>query len=320
MKKSETFEAALAKQQALQAEIAEVVKQLGGGGELQVLAIAAAEERTRVASFLAQHGGEERMPAAMQEALAMYRQRAEDAAARHRAAKEKDSTLRARLADLRGRLAAAEVTCAADELRQLQEKHVGMKAQVDAAKKRIQEIKAEIEQARSAIPNVAPLKQKRQELLAKQAIGEDVTADLQEVERQLQESDEAGAKAAAQGKVVETRETLTGLERLVLDVGREVEQMERETLPAALRSHLQALAEIYGKQYAQAAQALLEAYARVVAVGSLHGEHWDVGGGLRLPNLPPAQAANVYELRHQLNIADTVAALRAELQAEGIRA
>ena len=80
MKKSETFEAALAKQQALQAEIAGVVKQLGGGGELQVLAVAAAQERTRADSFLAQHGGEERIPEAMRATLALYRQRAEDAA------------------------------------------------------------------------------------------------------------------------------------------------------------------------------------------------------------------------------------------------
>ena len=319
MKKSETFEAALAKQQALQAEIAEVVKQLGGGGEVQVLAIAAAQERTRADNFLAQHGGEERIPEARRATLTLYRQRAEEAAARHRAAQEKDTTLRARLADLRARLADAEVICAADELRQLQEKHASMKAQVAAAKKRIQEIKAENEQARAAIPNVAPLKQKKQELLAKQAIGEDVAANLQEVERQLQEAGAEGAVAAAQAKVAGNRESLAGLERLVVDVGQEIERMDRETLPAALRSYLQSLAEIYGKQYAQAAQELLEAYARVVAAGILQGEQWEAGQRLKLPNLPTASAANVYEMRHQLNVTDAVAALRAELQAKGIK-
>ena len=67
-----------------------------------------------------------------------------------------------------------------DDLRQLQGRLTRITAETEAARGRIQQIKAEVAEARAAIPNVNHLKQGKQSLLAKQALGQDVTGELQE--------------------------------------------------------------------------------------------------------------------------------------------
>ena len=321
MAKNETFEGLLAQKEALQKNIAELGDRISHLPHLQTLAMAAGEERARLVNFIQYNGGsEDKIPPAKREMLATYKERTEEAAGRYEAAKEKEDAMRAELAALKDQLSGVQCVCAEDELRGLQDKLAAVKAETQEAKARIQRIKAETEQARAAIPDIGHLKQKRLELIAKQALGQDVAAELQEIDSQIQNSGLDAATADVQARVAGNREVLAGLERLALENGKIAERLEGEVLPAARKSYLQARAEIVGEQYARAAGALLNSYTQLVAIGGLMGEHWEKGGGLRLPDMPVKTAEGVYERRHQLNIADAMAELRAALTAAGVLA
>lgn len=296
--KKQPFEETFKRRKKIQARINGILREISLIGPLQSLAAASGEEYSRIKSFIQQNGGSEAdLPANKIGTLNLYKERHEAASSKYKAAKEKNESLRAELAELEKDLSGLSCDCSQKELLEIQEAAAAAQAETVKIKQAIADQKKLIAQAAAGIPSIQHLLQRREDLLAQKAIGKQVDGDLATIEEQIERESKVVEEAESKAKSVASiaNQTIVGLTRSLENIEKEAARLSEKILPNAFSGYLLSRAELVGAEYLRAAQELFGKYNQLIALGRLLKETapagpenpgWDMYRNIEVPIFP----------------------------------
>ncbi len=143
-------------------------------------------------------------------------------------------------------------------------------ATIKKLEKAIGECEARIAEQQAALPDLAPLENQREDLLAAIAIGEKKSAEVDKLDAEIARLSKQ--QQAATPALVALKQTVGGLQRRLQDSQAELQQLQNEK-SILMRRFLNSRAEALGAEYVAAAAKTAEQYKRLMALNSLLYEH-----------------------------------------------
>lgn len=143
-------------------------------------------------------------------------------------------------------------------------------AAIAKLEKAIGKCEAQIEEQQAVLPDLAPLLNQREDLLAAMAIGEDKKAEISKLDTKIAQlsAQQKDAKPALDA----LKQTIGGLQRRLLESQAELLKLQGEK-SVLMRRFLNSRAEVLGAEYVAAASKMVELYKGLLALDTMLHDH-----------------------------------------------